>query len=328
MIRWWMDLWDRRERPLVQAIIRVLIAAVILFDFLEIGWLGLVETLFAAPAAGGIADPLARTHVPLLYRWFEPTAGLAWVSWGLVVASATTFGLGLGTRLSAVVLLLAYAQTAQIFPTADRGIDLLLRDAVAVLAFSSCGRALSLDARLRTGDWRGDGALVPAWPRHLLVLQLVVVYAMAGVQKVALSWWPAGGLTALHVVLQDPTIGRFDPAWLDMAVPLTRLGTLGTILFEWSAPLILLVFWFRATSERPGGRDGRARRLFARIRFRECWAAVGVALHLGIAVTMNLGVFPFGMLALYPALFHPDEVERLLSARARRQREESEVPRR
>jgi len=303
VIRWWLDLWDHREPPWVQALIRVLLAAVILFDFLEIGALGLVETLWATPELGGIPDPLDRTRVPLLYRWLDPTPAVAWLSWGLVVGCALTFGLGLATRASAVALLLSYAHTAQIFPAADRGIDLLLRNAVAILALSSCGRAFSLDARRRGGSWRGDGALAPAWPRHLLVLQLVVVYASAGIQKIALAWWPAGGFTAIYVVLQDPTIGRFEPSWLEWAAPLTRLGTAGTMLFEWSAPLMLVAFWFRATPER----GGRLRRLCARLRLREVWVAGGGALHLGIAATMNLGVFPFGMLALYPAFFHPDE---------------------
>jgi hypothetical protein len=30
---------------------------------------------------------------------------------------------------------------------------------------------------------------------------------------------------------------------------------------------------------------------------------------------MRLGMFPFGLLALYPAFFHPDEVRRVLRLR-------------
>jgi hypothetical protein len=32
--------------------------------------------------------------------------------------------------------------------------------------------------------------------------------------------------------------------------------------------------------------------------------------HLGIALTMRLGIFPSAMLAMYPVLLLPDEVER------------------
>ena len=35
------------------------------------------------------------------------------------------------------------------------------------------------------------------------------------------------------------------------------------------------------------------------------WAIFGALLHVGLALTMELGMFPFGMLALYPVLFGP-----------------------
>jgi hypothetical protein len=37
-----------------------------------------------------------------------------------------------------------------------------------------------------------------------------------------------------------------------------------------------------------------------------------------IALTMQLGIFPAGMLALYPVLLLPGEIERLRGRRARR----------
>lgn len=32
---------------------------------------------------------------------------------------------------------------------------------------------------------------------------------------------------------------------------------------------------------------------------------------MGIALTMQLGIFPFGMLALYPVLLFPREIQRM-----------------
>jgi hypothetical protein len=73
--------------------------------------------------------------------------------------------------------------------------------------------------------------------------------------------------------------------------------------FEYSSPIIvLLIYWWR-TPERPG----RLRRFANRYRVRWAWMALGTSFHLGIAVTMRLGIFPFGILALYPLLVHPDE---------------------
>jgi len=51
------------------------------------------------------------------------------------------------------------------------------------------------------------------------------------------------------------------------------------------------------------------------------WCALGLGFKVGIAVTMRLGVFPYGMLALYPVLLGPTEITRAgawLRARVRR----------
>ena len=82
-------------------------------------------------------------------------------------------------------------------------------------------------------------------------------------------------------------------------MPLTRIATTVTMLFEFGAPLYLLFYIKRW--ERP----------------RWAWIAVGLAFHLGIAFAMRLGAFPWGMLALYPVLLRPDELARLTRSRLR-----------
>ncbi len=316
MIRAWIDLWDRREPPTALALVRVGVAAVMLFDLLMILHLDLVELLFAPWEAGGLADPLDREVLPWIYSLLPAEASTAWIVWGGATAAAVALLLGGMSRLSALALMLLYAQLGRIFPMADRGIDMLLRNALMILSLSACGGAWSLDARLKTGRWSGDGAPAPAWPRHLLILQLAVVYFAAGVQKTAHSWWPTGGFNALYLVLQDPAVARFDPTRVPLLYPLSRLGTAGTMVFEWGASLIPLAYGYRPTADRPG----RLRAAMNRWRYRDLWVTVGVMLHLGIAASMNLGIFPFAMLALYPAFFHHDEWSRVPIFRADRSR--------
>jgi len=307
MIRWWIDLWDREEPATALAALRVSISAALLLDLLTVGRLGLVQLLWSPKEGGGLLNPLARDAVPLLYQWLPPEP---WAATAIHVAFcvlALAFGAGLFTRLSGLLLVLLYAQVAALFPFGDRGIDLLLRNALVILLFSRCGAAWSLDALRRTGSLRGDGAPVPAWPRHLLILQLSVVYFMAGVQKIAPSWWPMGGFEALYLVYQNPAVSRWPFEWVASWAPVTRLATAATLLFEWSAWILPLLYWFRATRERPG----RLRAWANRLKLRSAWVFVGVLLHLGIALTMQLGLFPYGMLALYPAFFHPDELAAL-----------------
>jgi hypothetical protein len=150
--------------------------------------------------------------------------------------------------------------------------------------------------------------LVPAWPRYLLVVQLLWLYFSAAHHRGKASWGPASGFSAVGEVMGDPHFARFFPGSLASFYPLLQAGTALTMVFEYSAPLALLWIWL---DKRPG-RGGRFGELVRRWRIRWLWLALGVSLHLGIAVTMQIGMFPFAILALYPALFGPEEVTNAL----------------
>jgi len=292
-------IWDKREPPQVLALVRIGLALVLLYDFLRIGQLGLVDVLFAPAEVGGFPDVKSREPVPELYRWLPWEVGTARLAWGLMVGGAAALALGFLTPVACLLLVLTSAQLAQVLPLGDRGIDMLIRNVLLVLAFSGCGRAWSVDARLF-----GARAEVPAWPRHLLILQLSLMYTMAGVQKTALAWTPFGDFAALYLILQDPSIARWQFGWLRDWFPMTQLATAATLVFEDSAWLLPLVYWYRHTRTRAG----RLRAWFNRVRPLRFWLLLGVLLHLGIASTMALGIFPFAVLALYPCFFHPHEL--------------------
>ena len=310
-MRWWVKLWDQREHPRVLALIRISIGLALLWDLASVAWLDLADVLWAPQEVGGLpSNVLQRVPRPEIYRWFEPTAATGVWTFRVLVLAVICWTVGLGTRLSGLVGLLAYAQLAMVLPLGDRGIDMLLRNVMLLLLLSGSHRTLSIDAKLRTGSWHGSGELVPGWPRRLVVLQLVVMYFMAGIQKTALAWTPLGGYTALYIILQDPHIARFDPAWLEWASPFLRLATAVTHLFEWTAPLVLVCFHLRSTHER----GGRLRAFVHRFKPHWVWIAIGVLLHAGVALTMNLGIFSGVMLACYWAWFHPDELATLARA--------------
>ena len=100
---------------------------------------------------------------------------------------------------------------------------------------------------------------------------------------------------------------RLDPSTISALFPLTRVATALTIAFELTALLYLLWLYYAATPERPG----RLRRFANRIRLRWIWFALYVGFELGIAIGLKLGAFPYGMLAFWPVLLLPDELERL-----------------
>jgi len=301
--RAWVDLWDRREDAAALALVRIFVGLVLVVDYVDIWRLDLVEAIYAAPPEG---------------------FGVAYDGWGQalgphgvwLVALLASIGILTGTltRVSCVVLLLASAQLAHMSPNAERGIDTILRIVAGVLALSQCHARWSVDAFVRAKLGRPMSHEVPAWPRYLLLLQLVWIYFSGGINKGGAPWFPHGGCTALANIFADPHVARFDPGWLAVAMPFTRIATAMTMVFELGAPLYLACYYFAATRER----GGRLRTLCNRLRLRWMWIALGLAFHLGIAIGMRLGIFPWGMLALYPVLLFPDELQRALRLAQRR----------
>ena len=311
MKRWWrgwVALWSYQEHPRSLALIRVCLGLCVLWDQAWIGLLDLVVPLFAPHEAGGFAEVLQRPYVGLWYQWLPAVPASAWLLWVGLIGSTLCWTLGLYTRPALLLFVLLSAQSAWVIPNADRGIDILIRNLCLVLCASRCDGWLSLDAWRRTGSVWGDNGVVPAWPRHLIICQLVGMYFLAGIQKFGVHWSVFGNYNALFLILQDPAIANADYHWLQHQpwLAITRIGTAMTVLWEWSAPLILWSFWCRHTQARPGA----LRAWTNRVRPHLWWAGIGVFFHIGIALTMDLGIFPFAMLATYWAFVHPNSLAR------------------
>ena len=304
--RWWGDwraLWAGEESPLPMVIVRVILPLVFLWDFWQVHQLHLVVPLWGPGDAGGIGDPEHRTRVALLYQWFPATVATTRAAFYLLCASTLAVSLGLLLPLASIVTVLVYAQLAQVLPAGDRGIDMLFRNVLLILAFSGASRQWGLDALVF-----GRRARVGAWARRLLILQLVGLYFTAGIQKAGVAWWPWGGFSALYIVLQDMAVARHSFEWLQRFYPLTQLLTAVTMAFELGACLVPFAYWARHTRAEPGW----LRAQMNRVGFVPWWLLLGVGMHLGIAATMRLGVFPFAMMALYPAFFTAEEIRRFL----------------
>jgi hypothetical protein len=306
----WVAFWDEREPPTALALIRMTIALVMLIDLAAIGWHGVATWLWAPLEAGGMLAWDAA-DAPLFYRFLPPTAASAQLLWLGLVLSLLCVGAGFCTRAAALAYVWLSAQAALINGPADRAIDRAIRIMMLILVLSPAGRVWSVDARLETGSFRGSLEPAPAWPRYLILGQLVLIYFGAGLAKGGTYWYPWGGYRALYLTLQDPILAAADFSWLAQPLPfrLTQAATALTHLWELSAPLVLLAAYHRRTRERRGW----WRRLFVLVPVRNLYVALGVAFHLTLALTLRLGIFPFAMLACFPAFFRPEELERGLA---------------
>jgi len=298
----WVALWDRRETADSLALVRIFVPFVILWDLLEVLRLGLVAPLWAPIDEGGIGPATYAEPVSVLYGWLGASTSTAWWLYALTMVSALSLCVGFFSRVSALVLLFAYSQLAQLSPDADRGIDTLLRNVMIVLAFSRAGATLSVDTYRKHKRWVSD-ELVMAWPRYLVVAQLTLLYFFAGMLKQASNWSYSSGYSALWLVMEKPHFVKYDlpRAWVLPLYPMFQAGTLATVVWERSAIAMPVLLWLRSTKERAG----KLRAFINRARLLEVWVGTGIFFHLSLALLLALGAFPWGCLALYPAMANP-----------------------
>ena len=301
MIERWVRFWDQREAPHSLALVRILVGVTLLADLLQMAVFDVVSLVMAPPPLGGAyGQPLEPA--PLVVRWLGASASTgAWV-WALAVVACALFSCGVAYRVTSWVLVFAMVELGACQPVGD-SIDSLLRIVLPVLAASGAGTVWSFDAWYRERRGHAPTLSVPAWPRYLIVVQLLWLYISAGHQRDARMWGPPE-FAALGNVLGDPHFARFAPGSFAPVYPLLQLGTLVTMAFELTSPLYLCWLWLERHPER-GGRFGNGVRRF---RIRWVWLGAGASLHAGIALGMKIGLFPFGILALYPAFLRPSEL--------------------
>lgn len=192
---------------------------------------------------------------------------------GTAVA-AVGFTLGWRTRVMSVAVYAGMLSIHHANLLTNSGADALLTIVCFLMMLSPCGAAYSLDARRRARGYGGAfSALVSPWPQRLIAIQVSVVYFMAGILKAGGKTWIDG--TALHYVLSNAEIRRFDLG-LTAYPSLINAMTLGTVITEVALAFLL---WVRAA--------------------RPLMIAIGVTLHCGIMLTINIPIFGELMMATY-----------------------------
>ena len=281
-VRAWWAAWvawcGREEDPRAQALVRILAPLMIVLDLLRVWQVGLMGVLFRPYAEGGLNRNVDTAYV--LDRWLPAdTAGL-WAV-GVTLVCMGMASLGVAARPALFIGVLAYAQAGHLYAPGDRGIDRILRTILLLWAFGQSHRYWSLSRR------SGWAERIPAWPADVARFLLVIVYLSAGIGKLMQQpgWLAFSGTPVLYRVMTDPLAAHMDPVAMQGWFWPLRLMGWGTIALELSSPLI----W---------------------TRWARYWAIPGIFMHLGIFYTMDLGMFSWGMLSLYPLLLLRTETVR------------------
>jgi len=206
------------------------------------------------------------------------------------IASALLL-IGCLTRLASIALFLAYSSILYANSAITNGGDWLLAAGLFLLALMPCNRYFSIDAKLWRKLGRPLDRVVEPWSMRLAQVQLCLIYTFSALHKLgpftlylfahgeSMGDWMSG--RAVGMSLADPLVARF-PWFARLPLWLSAPATWATLAFELSFPLVVL--WHRT-------------RKFALI--------AGIAMHVGILITMEIGHFSLTVLSFY-LLFLPE----------------------
>jgi hypothetical protein len=266
--RRWVAWTSRTGDVRPQIIAQRLACAVLAWDLAAWSIGGLSASVLRPPELGGLAANPNEWYV------LDRLVPSAWAGPGACVLAALLYlvaAAGWWVRPAVFSAVLLHAQVGHLAGPVDRGIDQVLR---VVLVMLAVGGAPSRCRGWPTG--RLEGRL---WPADLVRLQLVLMYMGAGMGKVIRDrdWLVWSSEPPLATILADPLVGDLDPEWAVRLAPVFYALGVATILLEVSA-FLLLGPWRRA------------------------WGLVAVVMHVGIALTLDIGAFSAGLLAIFPVV--------------------------
>ncbi|WNG92374.1 HTTM domain-containing protein [Mycobacterium sp. ITM-2016-00318] len=277
----WRSFWFRSEPAYTLGLIRIA------FGALVVAWaLSLRPDLHELFGEDGVVP-----HQPSRsYRWgiFEVWSSdqALMIGWIILLLSSIALAAGWHARLAAVLVFVLVISFQRRDPFVFNSGDYLLRIEALFLALSSCGAALSLDQRRRTGSfWSAQCRSV--WLVRLMQVQLSLIYLASVRAKMESTAWSNGTAVSYTLRVDDLQVLP-TPEWLSTNAMLMNLVTWGTIALELAIGIFV---WNR--------------------RLRPWLLLAGVVMHTMIMTTVSVAFFSFAMFVLYMAFVPWETVERL-----------------
>lgn len=288
---YWNRFWWGTTSPRLLAALRVTFALIAIWTHLS--WWPEVEQLLAPQSqARLIWDPTAGRGFSIFHLAAHSSLPAVAVH-GLTLIPLLAMLVGFGGRWATLLTWLVVLGWYQRTSGASTGGDRLLRFALLYLCTGRCTAVWSVDAWLSNRRGQIGPHRVGVLPVRLIQVQWAGMYLISGLEKAAGSSWRAG--TAIHYAASNRSFARLgdllDPVLASAEGSLLlQLATWTVLVWELAFPLAML---------------GRRSRTIALL--------VGIAVHLGIGLTMAIGPFTLVTLAGYLAFCdRPGVVSRLL----------------
>jgi hypothetical protein len=283
----WDRYWFADVAPHIYALLRILFGVLAFASLLGVRHLPLFWDLdgFVPPTDRGLGVKnlvlsLALEHVAGRVLFFGS------------LASYASMAVGFQSNLAVLASLAVSIAELLWNPLPLSAAYMVVQTVLFCLVWADCGSVWSVDAWLakRRGVHLADAAQsgYPIAPLRLIRFQVALVYLNSGLWKLYDEHWRDG--SAVHYVLSNNVYRRFPvqvPPSLDW---LTTVLTYSVLFWELGFAFMI---WYRPT--------------------RRIALLAGIAMHLGMTATIELGPFPWVMMASYVAFLDPDTVPSLRS---------------
>ena len=279
LIAWWERFWFAQIPSDIFALLRIVFGAVGL-----IGVVAFVPVSIFWPLSGLV--PLSGAGSALRNAALSTGMGTS-AGWLLFLFLVVWFTcMTVGFRSGWAVACCFGATVLQSFwnPWPMSGAHDVLTVMLFCLLWADCSGRPSVDAWLARRS-REPARLQSITPIRLMQIQVALIYMNSALWKLGGPTWRDG--STIHYVLNLNTYQRFPGVVPVFFEPLMTVSTYLTIFWEAAFGLLLLNRWTR-----------RAALVF------------GIALHVGLWVTMELGTFSWVILASYIAFMNPQLVSR------------------
>jgi len=202
-----------------------------------------------------------------------------------LLISSFSLMVGFFTRLSTIATFVLLVSFHNRLPCIFNGADMVMRQQAFLLIFAPAGAMYSVDAwfKQRSDQIDSTNLQCERWPLLLLQLQLAAVYCQTFCAKIVCDQWLDG--TALYYATHLHEYTRLSIPFLFDQMWFCKLGTYATLFVEFA---LWTLIWIK--------------------EFRYPVLLAGIALHVGIDLTMFIGLFSYTMMISYILFVDPKHV--------------------
>lgn len=285
MMKAWNRFWFESSKPTQMRLFRMavglLLFALYMIRALDLNFYFSNSGIFPVEALVGMDQMKYRFSLLELL----PGTGWVWFLHSVLLTSLLGLVFGVYPRIAAIIAFVLHISFLHRNMAIIFGVDMIATFFLLSLCLAD-PQSAPIAARKGLRDWLGSMGF------RLAQIQLCVIYAYSGMEKLrGIQWWKG---EAIWTVMANAQLARWDFSWIVHFPILIVIATYMTLLWEVYFPVLV---WIG--------------------KFRYPMLFLGILLHVGIGLVINIPFFAALMIAPY-LLFLEDHHAAVVSAKVER----------